>query len=348
MKGTAAASRRAEAARSSRCCCRSPRRRVMSRTTGRTANARSRRCARTARSSTETPTWTRPSSSSRWTRRLPTGRTCWCPIRWARRGVPKRASAAPGGDRSAVAGGEDRGGLGEPCLAADLGEARSGIRVMRERCERCGRLRDAAEVDVLPFARQFRQPTAGAACIGAVGPSSASSDASRTSGQCHPLRVRGRDRVRPHADLTILAKLACALARTRATARGVISESDGLRTAPCARKAWAAATSPATLRALPTRAVHPGCARTHRRGRSRVARPWALERGGRHRPLPHPLGACRFASRFASPPSSGSTSLRRSAHSSPAAAPRARVPAQTSGALSPLCVRGLDRVRLHA
>jgi hypothetical protein len=31
-----------------------------------------------------------------------------------------------------------------------------------------------------------------------------------------PLRVRGRDRVRLHADLTILAKLACALSRARA------------------------------------------------------------------------------------------------------------------------------------
>ena len=31
-----------------------------------------------------------------------------------------------------------------------------------------------------------------------------------------PLRVRGIDRVRLHADLTILAKLACALARARA------------------------------------------------------------------------------------------------------------------------------------
>jgi hypothetical protein len=31
-----------------------------------------------------------------------------------------------------------------------------------------------------------------------------------------PLRVRGIDRVRVHADLTILAKLACALARSRA------------------------------------------------------------------------------------------------------------------------------------
>lgn len=33
-----------------------------------------------------------------------------------------------------------------------------------------------------------------------------------------PLRVRGLDRVRLHADLTILAKLACALARARAVA----------------------------------------------------------------------------------------------------------------------------------
>jgi len=31
-----------------------------------------------------------------------------------------------------------------------------------------------------------------------------------------PLRVRGIDRVRLHADLTILSKLACALARARA------------------------------------------------------------------------------------------------------------------------------------
>ena len=33
-----------------------------------------------------------------------------------------------------------------------------------------------------------------------------------------PLRVRGLDRVRLHADLTILAKLACALSRARAVA----------------------------------------------------------------------------------------------------------------------------------
>ncbi len=32
-----------------------------------------------------------------------------------------------------------------------------------------------------------------------------------------PLRVRGVERVRLHADLTILAKLGCALARERAT-----------------------------------------------------------------------------------------------------------------------------------
>jgi hypothetical protein len=31
-----------------------------------------------------------------------------------------------------------------------------------------------------------------------------------------PLRVRGLDRVRLHADLTILAKLACALGKARA------------------------------------------------------------------------------------------------------------------------------------
>lgn len=34
-----------------------------------------------------------------------------------------------------------------------------------------------------------------------------------------PLRVRGLDRVRLHADLTILAKLACALGRVRAGLR---------------------------------------------------------------------------------------------------------------------------------
>lgn len=63
--------------------------------------------------------------------------------------------------------------------------------------------------------------------------------------------------------------------------------SDGHRAAPQER---AAATSPATLRALPTRALHPACARAHRRDRHRVARPWAPKRGLRHRPLPHPLG----------------------------------------------------------
>ena len=34
-----------------------------------------------------------------------------------------------------------------------------------------------------------------------------------------PLRVRGLDRVRLHADLTILAKIACALSRARAVPR---------------------------------------------------------------------------------------------------------------------------------
>ncbi len=43
--------------------------------------------------------------------------------------------------------------------------------------------------------------------------SSASSDGSRMSAML-PLRVRGIERVRLHADLTILAKLACALARS--------------------------------------------------------------------------------------------------------------------------------------
>jgi hypothetical protein len=35
-------------------------------------------------------------------------------------------------------------------------------------------------------------------------------------GRCSPLRVRGVDRVRLHVDLTILAKLACALSTARA------------------------------------------------------------------------------------------------------------------------------------
>lgn len=73
--------------------------------------------------------------------------------------------------------------------------------------------------------------------------------------------------------------------RLRAALAGRISWSDGHRTA---LKARAPATSPATLRALPIRALRPGRARAHRRGRSRAARPWAPERRGRHRPLPHP------------------------------------------------------------
>ena len=40
-----------------------------------------------------------------------------------------------------------------------------------------------------------------------------------------PLRVRGLDRVRLHADLTILAKLACALARARGVPLAVGAES---------------------------------------------------------------------------------------------------------------------------
>jgi len=36
------------------------------------------------------------------------------------------------------------------------------------------------------------------------------------NGVCYPLRVRGLERVQLHADLTILAKLTCALARARA------------------------------------------------------------------------------------------------------------------------------------
>jgi hypothetical protein len=70
---------------------------------------------------------------------------------------------------------------------------------------------------------------------------------------------------------------------------GVISGSDGHQTALRVRKARTGATSPATHRARPGRAPHPGCARTHRRDRRRVARPRALARARRHQPLPHPL-----------------------------------------------------------
>ena len=70
-------------------------------------------------------------------------------------------------------------------------------------------------------------------------------------------------------------------------------QADGHKIAPGVRNARAAATSPATLRALPNRALDPDCARTHRHGRHRSARPWALERARRHQPLPHPLGIWR-------------------------------------------------------
>ena len=69
-------------------------------------------------------------------------------------------------------------------------------------------------------------------------------------------------------------------------------QADGQKIAPGVRNARAAP-SPATLRALPNRALYPDCARTHRHGRHRVARPWALERVRRHQPLPHPLGLWR-------------------------------------------------------
>ncbi len=57
-----------------------------------------------------------------------------------------------------------------------------------------------------------------------------------------PLRVRGLDRVRLHADLTILTKLACALARTRAATarphhRGGSSRKSSLPTATPGRQA---------------------------------------------------------------------------------------------------------------
>jgi hypothetical protein len=80
--------------------------------------------------------------------------------------------------------------------------------------------------------------------------------------------------------------------RRSRTARGVVSGSDGYyQTAPGVREARTAATSPATLCALPNRALHPDCARTHHRhGRDCVARPWAPKRARRHQPLPHPLG----------------------------------------------------------
>ncbi len=81
--------------------------------------------------------------------------------------------------------------------------------------------------------------------------------------------------------------------RRSRSARGVVSGSDGYyQTAPAIRQARAAATPPATLCALPNRAVHPDSARTHRHGRDCVARPRAPTRARRHQPLPHPLGAC--------------------------------------------------------
>jgi hypothetical protein len=43
----------------------------------------------------------------------------------------------------------------------------------------------------------------------------ASSRTSRNEWALAPLRVRGLDRVRLHADVTILTKLACALSRAR-------------------------------------------------------------------------------------------------------------------------------------
>ena len=43
-----------------------------------------------------------------------------------------------------------------------------------------------------------------------------------------PLRVRGLERVRLHADLTILAKLGCALAQMRATSRAAIAPSSAM------------------------------------------------------------------------------------------------------------------------
>jgi hypothetical protein len=82
--------------------------------------------------------------------------------------------------------------------------------------------------------------------------------------------------------------------RRSRTPRGVVSGSDGYdQTAPGVRKARAAATSPATLRALPNRALDPDCARTHRHGCDCVASPWAVERARRNQPLPHPLGVSR-------------------------------------------------------
>lgn len=58
-----------------------------------------------------------------------------------------------------------------------------------------------------------------------------------------PLRVRGLDRVRLHADLTVLTKLACSLARVRATATAGTTPRRG-----SARTRWAATRSPAAGR----------------------------------------------------------------------------------------------------
>lgn len=65
--------------------------------------------------------------------------------------------------------------------------------------------------------RLFRATRSGrASSTAAVEPSSASSDGSSTNGPCCRCASRGIERVRLHPDLTILAKLGCALAAARA------------------------------------------------------------------------------------------------------------------------------------
>ena len=127
-----------------------------------------------------------------------------------------------------------------------------------------------------------------------------SSAALKTHGNC----LRGVPPRRPVS----MSAIACrrrrlgperARCRVRCPARGVVSGSDGYyQTAPGVRKARAAATSPATLCALPNRAVYPDCARTQRHGGDCVASPWPLTRARHHLPLPHPLGACHARHRM--------------------------------------------------
>jgi Transposase DDE domain len=74
----------------------------------------------------------------------------------------------------------------------------------------------------------------------------------KTTWGLKPLRVRGLDRVRLHADLTILTKLACALARVRAAVKAAPNPSRRSGRARRDAKRSLRADRPAQLRAPPT------------------------------------------------------------------------------------------------